>query len=155
MITANGRRGDWVTGNAATLYLDLQTLKPNTSLEFRVWPHISRQPVRSRENCCHWLLLLRKMATLISRDSGGLVTSVANNCCSLLLSSTFSPSLKLECDKLASEKSEMQRHYIMVSKPVAWVLFNILVLPIVEDWSFTTALSPPWFVFAFPMLTCL
>lgn len=25
------------------------------------------------------------------------------------------PSLKLECDKLASEKSEMQRHYIMVS----------------------------------------
>ncbi len=25
-------------------------------------------------------------------------------------------SLKLECDKLASEKSEMQRHYIMVSK---------------------------------------
>lgn len=24
-------------------------------------------------------------------------------------------SLKLECDKLASEKSEMQRHYIMVS----------------------------------------
>lgn len=27
----------------------------------------------------------------------------------------FLPSLKLECDKLASEKSEMQRHYIMVS----------------------------------------
>lgn len=25
-------------------------------------------------------------------------------------------SLKLECDKLASEKSEMQRHYIMVSE---------------------------------------
>ena len=26
------------------------------------------------------------------------------------------PSLKLECDKLATEKSEMQRHYIMVSE---------------------------------------
>lgn len=26
-------------------------------------------------------------------------------------------SLKLECDKLASEKSEMQRHYVMVSQP--------------------------------------
>ena len=25
-------------------------------------------------------------------------------------------SLKMECDKLASEKSEMQRHYIMVRK---------------------------------------
>lgn len=25
-------------------------------------------------------------------------------------------SLKLECDKLASEKSEMQRHYVMVSR---------------------------------------
>ena len=37
---------------------------------------------------------------------------------SLRLSSRLSPSfsLKLECDKLASEKSEMQRHYIMVSK---------------------------------------
>lgn len=26
-------------------------------------------------------------------------------------------SLKLECDKLASEKSEMQRHYVMVKSP--------------------------------------
>lgn len=26
-------------------------------------------------------------------------------------------SLKLECDKLASEKSEMQRHYVMVTAP--------------------------------------
>lgn len=25
------------------------------------------------------------------------------------------PSLKLECEKLASEKTEMQRHYVMVS----------------------------------------
>lgn len=25
-------------------------------------------------------------------------------------------SLKLECEKLASEKTEMQRHYVMVSK---------------------------------------
>lgn len=31
--------------------------------------------------------------------------SVPSPCCSL----------KLECDKLASEKSEMQRHYVMVS----------------------------------------
>lgn len=29
-------------------------------------------------------------------------------------------SLKLECDKLASEKSEMQRHYVMVSQPGVW-----------------------------------
>ena len=37
---------------------------------------------------------------------------------SLSVSLPVSPSfsLKLECDKLASEKSEMQRHYIMVSK---------------------------------------
>lgn len=41
---------------------------------------------------------------------------LANN--SMLLFSTFFPSLKLECDKLASEKSEMQRHYIMVSMSV-------------------------------------
>lgn len=27
------------------------------------------------------------------------------------------PSLKLECEKLASEKTEMQRHYVMVSGP--------------------------------------
>ena len=27
-------------------------------------------------------------------------------------------SLKLECDKLASEKSEMQRHYVMVKPPL-------------------------------------
>lgn len=26
----------------------------------------------------------------------------------------FLPSLKLECEKLASEKTEMQRHYVMV-----------------------------------------
>lgn len=26
-------------------------------------------------------------------------------------------SLKLECEKLASEKTEMQRHYVMVSYP--------------------------------------
>lgn len=37
---------------------------------------------------------------------------------SLLLSSSSLLSLKLECDKLASEKSEMQRHYIMVSESV-------------------------------------
>lgn len=28
----------------------------------------------------------------------------------------ISNSLKLECEKLASEKTEMQRHYVMVSK---------------------------------------
>lgn len=33
-------------------------------------------------------------------------------------SSLSAHSLKLECDKLASEKSEMQRHYIMVSDTV-------------------------------------
>ena len=27
----------------------------------------------------------------------------------------FVPSLKMECDKLANEKTEMQRHYVMVS----------------------------------------
>lgn len=32
-------------------------------------------------------------------------------------SPSFVFSLKLECDKLASEKSEMQRHYVMVSHP--------------------------------------
>lgn len=47
--------------------------------------------------------------SLLRRDK----VELANN--SMLLSSTFFPSLKLECDKLASEKSEMQRHYIMVS----------------------------------------
>lgn len=35
--------------------------------------------------------------------------------CPLLPLYIVSNSLKLECDKLASEKSEMQRHYIMVS----------------------------------------
>lgn len=32
------------------------------------------------------------------------------------------PSLKLECEKLASEKTEMQRHYVMVRVAVipAW-----------------------------------
>lgn len=49
---------------------------------------------------------------------------LANN--SMLLSSTFFPSLKLECDKLASEKSEMQRHYIMVSMSVDRFLLMIL-----------------------------
>lgn len=49
---------------------------------------------------------------------------VANN--SMLLSSTFFPSLKLECDKLASEKSEMQRHYIMVSVSVDGFLLIVL-----------------------------
>lgn len=29
--------------------------------------------------------------------------------------SHFFPSLKLECEKLASEKMEIQRHYVMVS----------------------------------------
>lgn len=28
----------------------------------------------------------------------------------------FNFSLKLECDKLATEKTEMQRHYVMVSQ---------------------------------------
>lgn len=37
-----------------------------------------------------------------------------------------SNSLKLECDKLASEKSEMQRHYIMVSLSSSVVAFDDL-----------------------------
>lgn len=49
---------------------------------------------------------------------------LANN--SVLLPSTFLPSLKLECDKLASEKSEMQRHYIMVSMSVERIMIMIL-----------------------------
>lgn len=32
--------------------------------------------------------------------------------------------LKLECDKLASEKTEMQRHYVMVSSNFVIVLFT-------------------------------
>lgn len=80
MITANGCRGDWVGGNTATLYLDpdfsASTLlwKSDTSLEFRVWPHISRHPVRLCESCCHWLGLVRKVAASISWDVGGLST---------------------------------------------------------------------------------
>ena len=31
------------------------------------------------------------------------------------------PSLKLECEKLASEKTEMQRHYVMVRGSSYWV----------------------------------
>ena len=31
------------------------------------------------------------------------------------------PSLKLECEKLASEKTEMQRHYVMVRVSSYWV----------------------------------
>lgn len=31
------------------------------------------------------------------------------------------PSLKLECEKLASEKTEMQRHYVMVRGLSYWV----------------------------------
>lgn len=50
--------------------------------------------------------------SVLRRDT----VELANN--SVLLSTTYFPSLKLECDKLASEKSEMQRHYIMVSMSV-------------------------------------
>ncbi|KAH0625828.1 hypothetical protein JD844_034115 [Phrynosoma platyrhinos] len=35
------------------------------------------------------------------------------SCMSLVFHNLPSSSLKLECDKLASEKSEMQRHYVM------------------------------------------
>ena len=45
---------------------------------------------------------------------------------SLALALSLSLSLKLECDKLASEKSEMQRHYIMVSKCVRVCASKIL-----------------------------
>uniref|UniRef100_A0A665VGV3 Groucho/TLE N-terminal Q-rich domain-containing protein n=1 Tax=Echeneis naucrates TaxID=173247 RepID=A0A665VGV3_ECHNA len=41
-------------------------------------------------------------------------------------------SLKLECDKLASEKSEMQRHYIMVSEVVCVCAPNVKFAEIVK-----------------------
>lgn len=60
-------------------------------------------------------------------------SSQRRSCCVCLLSKfgvspaptpcpMFFFSLKLECDKLASEKSEMQRHYVMVSllRPRGW-----------------------------------
>lgn len=37
---------------------------------------------------------------------------------------SLSFSLKLECDKLASEKSEMQRHYIMVSNVFSYNIYR-------------------------------
>lgn len=40
-------------------------------------------------------------------DQGGLL---------LLLLSLYFHSLKLECEKLATEKTEIQRHYVMVSE---------------------------------------
>lgn len=43
------------------------------------------------------------------------------------ISVLFLPSLKLECDKLASEKSEMQRHYIMVSVTLTLVQWDLAV----------------------------
>lgn len=38
--------------------------------------------------------------------------------------------LKLECEKLASEKTEMQRHYVMVSERVQWILFHHPIRPL-------------------------
>lgn len=42
------------------------------------------------------------------KDQGGLLL--------LLLSPLYFYSLKLECEKLATEKTEIQRHYVMVSE---------------------------------------
>lgn len=39
-------------------------------------------------------------------------------------------SLKMECDKLAQEKTEMQRHYVMVSKDTVCVLFYVSMSPL-------------------------
>ena len=47
-------------------------------------------------------------------------------------------SLKLECEKLAGEKTEMQRHYVMVSNvriletDVCYVVSNVPCAPIVS-----------------------
>lgn len=38
----------------------------------------------------------------------------------------FLPSLKLECEKLASEKTEMQRHYVMVRVPAHTAHLHVL-----------------------------
>ena len=89
-------------------------------------------------------------------------------------------SLKMECDKLASEKSEMQRHYIMVSdimlvwyhtkahKPTIAVIVclthaNFAVLWDVlwtEHWNAQTGKRPPsapdhYFVVSFEVFTAL
>ena len=75
------------------------------------------------------LLLTHAIASRMSSSSykhsttGQLSFCVCSTGCSCLISH-LSPflclgSLKLECDKLASEKSEMQRHYIMVG-PDCW-----------------------------------
>lgn len=40
--------------------------------------------------------------------------------CSILSLFVFSPhSLKMEIEKLANEKTEMQRHYVMVGSPLS------------------------------------
>lgn len=52
---------------------------------------------------------------LVSALLEGRLSSWITRSDSVLLSPPSLSSLKLECDKLASEKSEMQRHYIMVS----------------------------------------
>uniref|UniRef100_A0A8C6VDG7 TLE family member 5, transcriptional modulator n=1 Tax=Naja naja TaxID=35670 RepID=A0A8C6VDG7_NAJNA len=49
-------------------------------------------------------------------------------------------SLKLECDKLASEKSEMQRHYVMVSFALA--IGGALVFISVGFWFWILPLCP-------------
>ena len=36
------------------------------------------------------------------------------------ISYVFIFSLKMECEKLAQEKTEMQRHYVMVSTHLSW-----------------------------------
>lgn len=56
--------------------------------------------------------------TCCQRFRGNTVTLTNKVWLSAPLPSLALPSLKLECDKLASEKSEMQRHYIMVSGAV-------------------------------------
>ena len=42
-------------------------------------------------------------------------------------------SLKLECEKLASEKTEMQRHYVMVSTIIVARIILDLVQAVIES----------------------
>lgn len=58
------------------------------------------------------LVLCPARETLSARWAGGLSLPLPPS----LSSSLYFYSLKLECEKLATEKTEIQRHYVMVSE---------------------------------------
>lgn len=58
-------------------------------------------------------------------------------------------SLKMECEKLAQEKTEMQRHYVMVSIMKIWKFLQF------SEWQKCVRFShPPFSLFNFSIMKC-